>query len=149
MQAPNNESDASSSEDEDPEGLLLTPKIDRQIMETIEKIRNRDPAVYNPDAKFYDEDDDDEGNNDEPEPKLRKAKSVRQILAEQMIEEALNPDADEEKPQYVPANEQSRARQAFIAANISDESDDDLELIPKQRHEPVRTGRPSRRYRFR
>ena len=43
----------------------------------------------------------------------------------------------EDRHQYVPANEQAKARQLFVSANVGSESDDDLELIRKETQDLV------------
>ena len=49
------DADEYDSEDdvEEDEGDALTAKMDRQIMDTINLIRSRDPRVYNPEARFF------------------------------------------------------------------------------------------------
>lgn len=67
----NEESSTSSSEDEDEHGELLTKGVDRQVRETLEAIRNRDPRIYDGTTKFFNNpsgngtsDDDDGGSSD-------------------------------------------------------------------------------------
>ncbi|RMZ84333.1 hypothetical protein DV738_g525, partial [Chaetothyriales sp. CBS 135597] len=54
------DSDESTSESED-EGELDTEAVDAEMMATIAAIRNRDPKIYDPNAKFYTAIDDEAG----------------------------------------------------------------------------------------
>ena len=51
--------DSTSSEEEDSEGELLTEEVNANILETLAKIKNKDPAIYKADVKFFDDADDD------------------------------------------------------------------------------------------
>jgi hypothetical protein len=85
--------DSSTSEDEDAEGELLTMKLDGKIQKTLEKIRRRDPAIYDPSVKFFEEGDNSPESASEEEaekPKKKKAKSVKMVLTEQMMAETEN-----------------------------------------------------------
>lgn len=59
--------DSSSSEEEDEFGELLTKGVDRQVQETLEAIRNRDPRVYDRNSQFFDRSLPSHGNEDEGE----------------------------------------------------------------------------------
>ena len=43
----------SDSEEEDDEGILASEELDRQIQDTLEAIRRKDPRVYDESAKFF------------------------------------------------------------------------------------------------
>ncbi|KAJ3356751.1 KRRI-Interacting protein 1 [Allomyces javanicus] len=49
--------DDSDSEEEDENGELVTPDVDAQILKTLALIRKRDPAVYQADRQFFDEEE--------------------------------------------------------------------------------------------
>ena len=51
------ESEASSSLPEDETGLLDSDDITMKVMSTISKLRTRDPEIYRPDKKYFDEAD--------------------------------------------------------------------------------------------
>eukprot|EP00474_Spongospora_subterranea_P010772 CRZ11230.1 hypothetical protein [Spongospora subterranea] len=126
-------SSSSSSEEEDTSGALLTGRLDREIMSTIEMIKRKDPIIYNPSAKFYadDEPDSPEESSAEDRPK-KKTKTLKQVLTEQLIADPAQFDEDsddEDKNVFIPANDQLRARQAFIDAEV-DEDEFDLKIRP-------------------
>lgn len=78
---------SSSSEDEDGDGILLTPNLDQKIATTIAKIRSRHPSVYDSSVAFFSEGES-ESENDTPKLAKKASKSVRQILAQQIIDES-------------------------------------------------------------
>ena len=49
------DSEEAESEDEDAE--MLTPELDLQILQTIDKIRNKDRKLYEPERKWFADDD--------------------------------------------------------------------------------------------
>ena len=49
----NSSSNSSDSEEEDDEGVLASEALDRQIQDTLEAIRRKDPRVYDESAKFF------------------------------------------------------------------------------------------------
>ncbi|KAJ3218014.1 KRRI-Interacting protein 1 [Clydaea vesicula] len=49
------ESESSTDEEEDEVGELITPELDSQIVKIIEKIKNKDPLVYDSTKNFFDE----------------------------------------------------------------------------------------------
>lgn len=50
-------SDDDESTNEDDLGMLLTKRLDTQWARTLELIRRRDPCIYDPNFRFYDEDE--------------------------------------------------------------------------------------------
>jgi len=66
------ESDSSDDETEDEDAFLLTEELDAQMSAALSAIKNKDPRIYDPDAKFY---DDPEGTVQE-RPKEAKEKPV-------------------------------------------------------------------------
>ena len=59
------EDDDSDASSEDEQGEMLTKEMDLQIFKTIDKIRNKAPEIYQPDAKFFDNAADDSGDEEE------------------------------------------------------------------------------------
>lgn len=55
LEGDDDDEDASgdSEEEEDEHAELLTRRVDREISETLAKIRARDPAIYDPTTRFY------------------------------------------------------------------------------------------------
>ncbi len=56
--------DESSSSSEDEEDGYVSQKTERQILETILKIRNKDSSIYDPGARFYSEDEEGDAGPD-------------------------------------------------------------------------------------
>merc|ERR1712079_825514 len=55
-----------SSESEDEDAELLTNTVDTKIFETLNKIRSRDPSIYNKDNGFFNDEDFKEKKVDKP-----------------------------------------------------------------------------------
>ncbi|WPT16271.1 Protein kri1 [Picochlorum sp. SENEW3] len=111
----NDEESSSSSEEED-DGVI-PQKTEKQILETILKIRNKDTSIYDPNAKFYSEDEEEEVRDAK-----RKEKPV--YLKDVVYKEAMElangngSDADEDEKDrgksYVEAQE--GLKRAFLTA---------------------------------
>jgi protein KRI1 len=103
----------SSSEEED-EGELLTPGLDLQIHQTLEKIRRKDPVIYARDAKFYHSQSEDDSDEPQHAEKKDKRMSVKDVLTKQMMED--NQDSDEEDQVVSHVAQQAKAKNAFLQA---------------------------------
>ena len=77
--------DQSSSSSEDEDDGYVSQKTERQILETILKIRNKDSSIYNPEARFYS--DDEEKSEDEADQGKKRDKPV--YLKDVMYKEAM------------------------------------------------------------
>ncbi|CAM9195999.1 unnamed protein product, partial [Scytosiphon promiscuus] len=100
----------SDSETEDEDAEMLTPALDLQIMKTINKIRSKDPDIYDNEKEWFDKgdnqededgDDDDDDDDDEPGNKKKTKKPMRykdvvreQILHAETAEDAISSDED-------------------------------------------------------
>lgn len=126
--------DVSSSSSEDEEDGFVSQKTERQILETILKIRSKDASIYDPGASFYSEDEEGAAAPDsEPDQGKKRDKPV--YLKDVMYQEAMevaegggydDEDADEGRrgdgKSYV--EEQADLKQAFLTA-----FDEDLEGV--------------------
>lgn len=125
------DSDDSESEDEDEDGKL-SAKTDFQIFETLAKIKKKDPAIYQPEVKFYDDEDgeEDEGNAGVVE-KKKKPLYLKDVQAHHLLDGDDDDDEDmpKEKPPKVKtyADEQEELKHSFLRSVAeADDSDDDL-----------------------
>ena len=128
------DSDDSESEDEDEDGLLPA-RTDTQIFETLVKIKKKDPAIYAPEAKFYDdvgEEDEDEGQEDVDVKVVEKQKKklyLKDVVARQLLD-GDGDDDGEEKPLKRPprvvtyADEQEELKRSFLRGVADAESEE-------------------------
>lgn len=106
------EGESSSEEDEDDDGELLTPGLDLQIHQTLDRIRRKDPQIYSKRANFYSQPEDD---NETAVVKKEKKMTVKEVLLNQMMNE--NQDSsDEEDAEPTNVQLQAKAKNAFIEA---------------------------------
>lgn len=154
-----NHSDSdNSSTDEDEDGEMLTEKLAVDIMKTVNAVRNKDASIYNPQARFFDDDDGD--SSDKQRPKRHKPKRFKDVLREQVLEDIKgereaksNDDSDDiiennalsgKTAMLAYDAEQQELRKAFMdSSNGNDNSgaeDDDSEnenwMVVKKRHSP-------------
>ena len=115
------EDESSSSSDDDDDGNI-SEKKEKQILETILKIRNKDTSIYDPNAKFYSSDDDEE-EEDEGVLKVKKEKPVylKDVVYKEALELAQGGDVEDDGPKertYV--EEQEDLKKAFLEAYDED-----------------------------
>jgi len=143
-------SSSSSSTDEDEDAELLTPNLDRDILKTINALRNKDETIYNSNVRFFsgsgnDDDDDDEKEDGEANkkkakrPKVKRAKDViREQILEQMDEDdnaaessstdkkktskAIPPELNDKTTRLAYDQQQQELRQAFLEKQKNDKS---------------------------
>lgn len=122
------DSDDSESEDEDEDGKL-SAKTDFQIFETLAKIKKKDPAIYQPEVKFYDDEDgeEDEGNAGVVE-KKKKPLYLKDVQAHHLLDGDDDDDEDmpKEKPPKVKtyADEQEELKHSFLRS-VAEADDSD------------------------
>ena len=136
------DSDASTSESEDEEGDLLTPKLDVQILKTLQALKRGDDSVYDKNVAFFDgkggADDDDAGDDKEEEgggDVKHKPKRYKDVVREQLLEQIDDEDnegnktdqrattSNEEGHDLAYDQEQKDLRRAFLDDG-SDEDED-------------------------
>jgi len=142
VDASNDESSTSESEDEDAEAI--TPQLERDFLRTLALIKKKDPKIYEKDAKFYEEEDD---NETESTTKVKKKPIYlkdyeRQRLLERGLKalvsdsesdtESNENDSKENGLTYV--KEQKMLKDSFKNVMDGEDSGDDGELlIPRAR----------------
>lgn len=131
-------------------GSALQSALDDRFLETLLKIRRRDPSIYQAGAKLLggsDEEDEDEDERAAQKQKSGRAKKpvfLREVQAKQLLErangdaagESSDEDVDEAAaaaargPTY--AEEQEQAKREFLAAVDGDEPPEDGLLVRKK-----------------
>ncbi|KAI7865585.1 KRI1-like family C-terminal-domain-containing protein [Spinellus fusiger] len=129
-------SEASEDEEEDEEAALLTPALDTQILRTIAAIQNKDPRVYDPASKFFEEEHINKANEDwEIQQKKLKTATKKVTLKDYERETLLTAGGyyeederidDEDAPKYLTHNEeQNKIKQDFKLAALDDSEDEE------------------------
>ncbi|KAL2430810.1 Protein kri1 [Exophiala dermatitidis] len=119
----------SSSETED-EGELVTETIDKQIMETINAIRSKDPRVYDSSVKFYTEEDD-ETQTQQPKPKKEKPMHLQDYHRQNLLNgiTATEEEEDQDAPMtYIQEQEhlkKSIVSEIHAAAAVAESDNED------------------------
>ena len=128
--------DSGTSSSESDEGEIPR-KMEEQFARALAKIKKRDPSIYQPDAKLFSDDDSDSesGSGDEKKGKKKKPKkqTLRQVVANQLLEGGArafeDEDADDAEPKddgkksYV--EEQADLKRAFKDAAEGSDGDDE------------------------
>ncbi|TPX35681.1 hypothetical protein SmJEL517_g01900 [Synchytrium microbalum] len=142
------ETDSEDDEVEDEEGELVTPPIDAQILKTIAMIQAKDPKVYEPENKFFDEEKLEEAQKlwqDKLKSKgtERKSMTIRDYnrLRLKAIAEGKHFDGDEpendedvDMTDLTHVEEQQKIKDEFKSAikNASAQDDDDGDLFVRR-----------------
>lgn len=121
------DSDNSESEDEDEDGKLPA-KTDFQIFETLARIKKKDPTIYQPEVKFYDdEDEEDEEDVAAVETMKKKPLYLKDVQARHLLDED---DDEEDVPKKKPprvktyADEQEELKHSFLRSVAEAEDSD-------------------------
>lgn len=138
----------SESESEDEDAEQLSTGLDLKIIQTINMLRKKDPKIYDPNAKWFDDPKEDDPSSDEDDDGMRKQskkKKFKDVLREQLLEsDAAGGLGDGDgieassrgvldtvsKRTLVYNAEQEKIRQAFLktaAGKGESDSDDDEE----------------------
>jgi hypothetical protein len=136
-----------------PDSLCAQSALDDRFLETLLKIRRRDPSIYEPGAQLLgDADDDEDGDGDGDEQpakskqtagKAKKPVYLREVQAKQLLQRAeQGSDASDEEepdeaavaalgPSYV--EEQEAARRAFLEAVDGEEGEEGDALLVRSK----------------
>ena len=95
-----NDSTGSStdSEEEDDEGILVSEALDRQIQDTLEAIRRKDPRVYDEKAKFFTDIDDEPQDSKDLTKKPEKPMFLSDYHRRNLLEGAASTEVVEDRP---------------------------------------------------
>eukprot|EP00252_Welwitschia_mirabilis_P011719 TRINITY_DN2609_c0_g1_i1.p1 TRINITY_DN2609_c0_g1~~TRINITY_DN2609_c0_g1_i1.p1 ORF type:complete len:702 (-),score=222.67 TRINITY_DN2609_c0_g1_i1:327-2432(-) len=135
-------------EDEDEEGLI--PRTtELRFYETLSKIKQKDPSIYQKDVKLFDEieKDEEEGMGESEEKKkedknnAKKAIYLKDVVAKQLLEDG--PDFEEKDLKKVNhpktyVEEQDELKRAFLQASAADDDDEGLISVKKKSAEEIR-----------
>ncbi|KAL0955705.1 hypothetical protein HGRIS_001925 [Hohenbuehelia grisea] len=134
------ETDSEDLESEDEDGEELTPAMDAAILRTLAKIKRKDPAIYQPEAKVFEEEKQKTGDTAISK-RAPKDKSKPITLRQVALDAVLNPTSRSPSPSPAPIThheEQRHLRDETIAAfhqavpGDGDDDDDDL-LVPRSK----------------
>jgi protein KRI1 len=122
-----NESEDEESEDE---GELLTKAIDKGILKTIHAIRKKDPAIYNPEKQFFEDEPETSEEEHVIKPKSLKKVTAKDVLRTQLLEAAASGRsdafADEDEEGVDESRRKSRLREETKAAKIYNKEQADI-----------------------
>ncbi|CAG9461343.1 unnamed protein product [Pedinophyceae sp. YPF-701] len=123
------DSDASSEYDSEEEDHgYIPPEADVQILDVLNRIKNKDPSIYDKDAKFYSgpaAGEDGSGDSGGDDAGRHRKKTLRHVIAEQALKygaegmaesdsDAEDADAPDKGPSYY--QEQADLKRAFLQA---------------------------------
>ena len=91
-------SSTDSEEEEDDEGILASEALDKQIQDTLEAIRRKDPRVYDEKAKFFTDLDDESQSSKSFPMKHEKPMYLSDYHRRNLLEGAASPEIENEKP---------------------------------------------------
>ncbi|WFD03866.1 Kinetochore protein Spc24 [Malassezia obtusa] len=89
------ESESESDVTEDEEGEQLTPQVDAAILRTLQKIRSKDPALYQSDTRIFDQEREQASKHALPEMQKQSSKKLTlQDYQRQRLQEAMETESD-------------------------------------------------------
>jgi protein KRI1 len=129
--------DESDSESEDDEGELISASLDIEILKVINRIRKKDPKIYDRSTTWFEQQEEQEGDEDDGdgEPRrLDKKKRYKDVLREQLLTHGADVTYDESSKgdssigrstdALAYDEEQQKIRRDFLKS-VGDDDDDD------------------------
>ena len=89
---------STESEEEDDDGVLVSETLDKQIQDTLQAIRRKDPRVYDEKAKFFTEVDEQAQNNKGLERKMEKPMYLSDYHRRNLLESAAFSEVPDDEP---------------------------------------------------
>lgn len=137
------DSDSSDATDEDDEGILATPDVDAEWMQTLKALKNKDPAIYNKDVTFYKPFDEESAAAAAAAAgeKQEKPMYLRDYHRENLLKGIVAPEEDEDEPPKTFAQEQDDLKKDLVgqmhaaAEEASDDEDEFLKTKEKPKSE--------------
>ncbi|KDP26883.1 hypothetical protein JCGZ_18041 [Jatropha curcas] len=136
------QSDSESTDEEvDADIIKLSKKENlRKFIENLNKVKKRDPSLYNQDSRLFDSDSDSESESDndddsnidkkEGKDRKKKAKYLKDVMAQQLLEEGPEFDDVESSSMKKTYNEeQDELKKAFLDAVKDAEMDTEGDLL--------------------
>lgn len=136
------ESESSDSEEEDEDAFLVTEEVDAEIAATLQAIKNKDPRIYDKDAKFFNALDKVVQDGGAPKEKKEKPVFLRDYHRERYLAGDIGANDEEEEmadaPPRTHVQEQADLKNDILkeinaAAEDDDESEDDAFIKVKSR----------------
>ncbi|GMH69196.1 hypothetical protein TrST_g2305 [Triparma strigata] len=134
---------SSSSESEDEDAELLTPNVDLKVLETINRIRSKDPSIYDPSTDFFKGVVPDPSSIQSANQKSSKKMAYKDVVREQIMEEMASDDENTSNQKNLSVSnpnrlaydaEQESNRQAFLSSFKDDGSEsDDGDVLSKKK----------------
>lgn len=126
----------SETESEDEGANLLTNKVEDKIFQTLNRIRSKDPAIYDKDKVFFDDDDFEDGGASGSSSKPSKREGgvrYKDFLRETLMREGADAIANEEEEMEAavdsrgktPKDEEREIRQNILSAAHGDDDEGD------------------------
>jgi protein KRI1 len=127
--------DASTSSSEDEDGVLLTTKLDTDIMKTINALRSKDSKIYDPQVAFFASDGEEASDDEGGKKRKAKPKRYKDVIREQALaqieeeEQAVNKGEQEgvdsgKSHRLAYDKEQEEIRKSFLKSTDGDSNDD-------------------------
>lgn len=88
-------SEESTSEEEDEDGALLTPQVEKKLLKVLSLIRRKDAKIYNPNKVFFK--DSDFEREDQKEEEAAKPMRYRDVMRRTLTEEGASAFVDEDE----------------------------------------------------
>lgn len=120
------ESEEESDVTEDEDGEQLTPQVDAAILRTLQKIRSKDPEVYNSETRVFDQSRAAAGPEDAPQGQKRGKKVTLQDYQRQRLQDAMA-EADPAKAYADATSEPREAAQGEAQGELT--RDEEQEAI--------------------
>ena len=89
---------STESEEEDDDGVLVSETLDKQIQDTLQAIRRKDPRVYDEEAKFFTEVDEQAQNDKGLERKMEKPMYLSDYHRRNLLESAASSEVPDDEP---------------------------------------------------
>ncbi|KAL8438723.1 hypothetical protein Efla_001271 [Eimeria flavescens] len=89
------EEEESTSEEEDEEGELLTPQVEKKLLDVLSLIKRKDPKIYNPNAVFFT--DSDFEREEEAKEEDAKPMKFKDVIRKTLEEEGPSAFVDEDE----------------------------------------------------
>ena len=123
------ESEEESDVTEDEDGEQLTPQVDAAILRTLQKIRSKDPEVYNSETRVFDQSRAAAGAEDAPQGQKRGKKVTLQDYQRQRLQDAMA-EADPAKAYADATSKPREAAQGEAQGELT--RDEEQEAIRKE-----------------
>ena len=124
------DSDSSSSSESDSDAEMLTDDVDLKVLQTIQKIRSKDPSIYDPSKEFFSSPS---SSAAEVKRKGEKRMAYKDVVRTQALEDIAKEEGgkggeegvEEERRRFAYDDEQEEIRRAFLDGVDGEEEDEE------------------------